>query len=241
MDDGGTESADCLRSVGMAPLSLAPLSASGPLVRLRRSVLARRRLLAAVLAALAVLASVRAVQGPAAPSEQVVVAARDLAGGVAVAAGDLRVVSFAPDQAPAGVSHDPGLVAGRVLAAPVRAGEPVTDVRLVAPGLLRGYPGSVALPVRLADAGPVGLLRVGDTVEVLAADPGGADTAEVVVRAPVLALPGPGSGSGPQLGGGLGAAPSAQGGLVVLAVPPGEAGRLAQAAVTHVLSVALVR
>lgn len=232
MDDAGTKRADSLRSVDMAPL--APLPSTGPLLRLRRALLARRRLLSAVLAGLAVLATVRALEDPPAPSETMVVAAHDLVGGDTVAAEDLRVVTVGADLAPAGATGDPDQVVGRVLASPVRAGEAVTDVRLVAPGLLAGYPGAVAVPVRLADAGAVALLRVGDTVEVLAADPTGAGhTAEVLTRAPVVALPRP-EGRGTT-------APWSEGGLAVLAVPPTEAARLAQAAVTSVLSVVLVR
>lgn len=217
----------------MAPSSLASLPAAGPLLRLRRAVLARRRLLAATCAALAVLATVRAVQQPAPPSQAVVVASRDLSGGAPVGASDLRVVSLAPEVAPAGITGDPTSLVGRVLAAPVRAGEALTDVRLVAPGLLQGYPGAVAAPVRLADAGPVALLQVGDTVEVLAADPQGGTTAEVLARAPVLALPRPDERHG--------ADSWSQGALVVLAVPPTEAALLAQAAVSRVLSVTLAR
>ena len=234
MDDAGTKRADSLRSVDMARPPLVPLPSTGLLVRLRRAVLARRRLLAAVLAGLAVLATVRALEDPVAPSATMVVAAHDLGGGETVTPDDLRVVAVGPDLAPAGAIGDPDQVVGRVLAAPVRTGEAVTDVRLVAPGLLEGYPGSVAVPVRLADAGTLGLLRVGDIVEVLAADPTGAGSvAEVLTRAPVVALPRP-EGHGT-------AAPWSDGGLAVLAVPPTEAGRLAQAGVTSVLSVALVR
>lgn len=233
MDDERTAATNYLRSVVMAPFNLPALSAAGPLVRLRRALLARRRVVAALLAALAVLVSVRALQGPALPSEPVVVAAHDLAGGAALTPGDLRVVSVTPSLAPAGAVREPAQVVGRTLAAPVRAGEPVTDVRLVSPGLLDGYPGMVAVPVRLADAGPLDLLRVGDTVEVIGADPAGGSTAEVLVRAPVVALP--------RADEQRGADPWAQGGLVVLAVAPHEAGRLAQAAVTRVLSVALLR
>ena len=62
---------------------------------------------------------------------------------------------------------------GRPLAGPVRAGEPLTDVRLLGPALLDALPGDaeerVAVPVRLADAGVTQLLAVGDRVDVLAA------------------------------------------------------------------------
>ena len=62
---------------------------------------------------------------------------------------------------------------GRTLAAPLRAGEPVTDVRLVGPALAAGAPGADALPVRLPDAGMVGAARAGDRIDLIATDPQG--------------------------------------------------------------------
>jgi hypothetical protein len=50
---------------------------------------------------------------------------------------------------------------GRTLAGPVRAGEPVTDVRLVSPSLAAGYPGRVLVPVRIADADQIGRIVFG--------------------------------------------------------------------------------
>jgi Flp pilus assembly protein CpaB len=203
--------------------------------RLRRSLLVHRRSLAAGLAGVAVLTGLRAAAAPATPTVDVVVARHDLPGGSVVADGDLVTAGYRAGTAPAGAGTSPGDLTGRVLAAPVRQGEPVTDVRLVAPGLLNGYPGLVAAPVRVADAGAVALLRVGDRIELLAASPDGGDAAVVVAGAPVVALPSPAS-SDAGLAGGL-----SGGGLVVVAVTPGEALALAQAAVKAVLSVVLER
>ena len=99
---------------------------------------------------------------------------------------DLTVHRFPSGDAPAGA--DPHAV-GRTLAAPVREGEPVTDVRLVSPSLLAGYPGRVAVPVRIADADAVGLLQTGDRVDLLAADPRGGRASYVAVDVPVVAVP----------------------------------------------------
>ncbi|WP_241238224.1 SAF domain-containing protein [Nocardioides pantholopis] len=152
----------------------------------RRAVLSRRRLLAAVLAAVAVAAGLQAAAGPPPATEPVLVAARDLDPGRPLAAGDLVEARFAAGTAPAGLAGDP---VGRVLAAPLRRGEPVTDVRLVGPELAAGHPGRVAVPVRLPDPAMAGLLRVGDVVDLVAADPQG-DEPEVVARdVPVLAVP----------------------------------------------------
>ncbi len=203
--------------------------------RLRRAVLVRRRLLAAVCAGAAVLVGLRAVVAPPEPTTTVVVARHDLAGGTVVAADDLVPAEYAGDVVPDG-THDSAVpLVGRVLAAPVRRGEPVTDVRLVAPGLLGGYPGLVAAPVRVADAGAVTLLRVGDQVDLLAADPRRTTAAVVVSAAPVVAIPDL-RGQDAGLAGAAGS-----GGLLVVAVTESEATALASASVTSVLSVVLDR
>lgn len=191
--------------------------------------LARRRSLAALCAGLAVLAAVQAASTPAVPSVPVLVAAHELPGGTTVTAGDLQLREFRADSVPDGALRSPAEAKGRVLAAPVRRGEPISDLRLVAPGLLAGYPGSVAAPVRLADAAVVELLQVGDVVEVVAADPDGSSSMVVARSAPVVALP---------------ARDDAElevqaGGLVVLAVPEAEAVELARLSVTSVLSIYL--
>ncbi|WP_344268786.1 RcpC/CpaB family pilus assembly protein, partial [Actinomadura napierensis] len=75
-----------------------------------------------------------------------------------------------PPAVPAGAVRSGA--AGRVLAGPMRLGEALTDARLVGDGLLRGYgSGTVAAPVRIADAGSARLLHSGDRVDVLAGPP----------------------------------------------------------------------
>ena len=176
----------------MSPSSDAPVFATGRRERLRRSVrrvvLARRRPLAAGCAGIAVLAGLHAARPAPAPTVPVRVAARDLVSGEVLSPGDLVVRRFPADVAPPSTS---GGVLGRTLAGPVRAGEPVTDVRVVAPSLVAGYPGRVALPVRVADAESVALLRVGDRVSMVAADPRRGTASYVAIDVPVLALPGP--------------------------------------------------
>ncbi|MGZ4467702.1 MAG: Flp pilus assembly protein CpaB [Nocardioidaceae bacterium] len=201
--------------------------------RARRSVLAHRRPLAALCAALAVGATVRAQAAPPPAEVVVLVAAHDLGGGVPVRPSDLTTRRFAPGSVPAGVLAGPAAAVGRTTVAPVRAGEPLTDVRLLSHGLLAGYPGSVAAPVRIGDPASVALVRVGDRVDVLAADPQGDGEAEVVAAdAPVIALPRRSADAGTDL---------VSGALVVLAVPDATARRLAGAGVTSFLSVTLNR
>jgi Flp pilus assembly protein CpaB len=198
--------------------------------RIRRSVLARRRLLAAVAAAAAVAAGLQAAADPPPSRTLVVTAARDLPSGTTIRPADLRVVGFAPESVPTGVVSSTSAAVGRTAAGPLRAGEPVTDVRLVSGSLLAGYPGLVAAPVRIGDAGAVALLEVGDRVDVLAADPRGESTAVVVADdAPVIATPDSRESS----------SAATPGALVVLAVTDKTAQTVAAAAVSRYLSIVL--
>lgn len=139
--------------------------------RAQRAVAARRRIVAAAFAGLAVLFGLSALH-PAAPRHVLVLAAaHDLVAGSALAAADVRTVALPPAAVPFGALRPGAAVAGRVVAGPVRRGEPLTDVRLAGPALLAavGPPGAVAVPVRFADPGAAALLRPGDHVDVLAA------------------------------------------------------------------------
>lgn len=194
--------------------------------RVRRAVLARRRLLAAVVAALSVLVGLQAAAPPPPATRTVLTAAHDLAGGTVLGSDDVRRSSLPPESVPAGTLTAAAGAVGRTTTGPVRAGEPLTDVRLVSGSLLDGYPGLVAAPVRIGDAGAVSLLRVGDRVDVVAADPQGrADAGVVAAAAPVVALPRTTETA------------LASGGLVVLAVSEDTATALASASVNRYLSV----
>jgi Flp pilus assembly protein CpaB len=185
----------------------------------RRRVLRRRRLIAVTLIGVAVASSLRALAPPAPETTAVLVAARDLPAGQAIAAGDLVEVAVPPGVVPEGVAGDP---VGRLLAAPLRRGEPVTDVRLVGAELTAATPDTVALPVRLSDAGQASLLSVGDRIDLVATDPQARTTTALAERATVLAVPAEDVAAD-------GALP---GRLVVLGVPSGEVRRVMGAAVT---------
>lgn len=193
-----------------------------------RAALRHRRTLAAALAAAAVATGV-SVLAPAGPATAAVLtAARDLPWGARLAAADLRVIALPVGAVPDGAIVDESAARGRLLAGPVRRGEPITDVRLVGPRLLAGGD-LVAAPVRIADAEAVGLLQAGDSVDVLAAAEG-PETADVVAPAVrVLAVPRPAEDG----------AVLADGALVVLATSEPVAARLARAATTARLSIVL--
>ncbi|MEN3540262.1 SAF domain-containing protein [Microbispora sp. ZYX-F-249] len=101
---------------------------------LRRLAGRRRRPIAAVLAGAAVACVLLAVRTP--DGVEVLAAARDLPGG-RLASSDVMVVRLPPDAVPAG-AYAPGTpVTGRVVAGALRRGEPLTDARLLGPGLFR--------------------------------------------------------------------------------------------------------
>jgi Flp pilus assembly protein CpaB len=198
--------------------------------RIRRAVLARRRLISAVCAALAVAVGFQAAAGPPPPETTVLTAAHDLPGGTVVRDSDLSTAAFTPDSVPAGVLSSATEAIGRTTAAPVRSGEAITDVRLVSGSMLAAYPGLVAAPVRIGDAGAVDLLKVGDRIDLIAADPQGAAEARVVASGvPVISIPRPRENS----------TATTQGGLVVVAISDGTAQDLAAAAVSSFLSLVI--
>jgi pilus assembly protein CpaB len=199
-------------------------------VRLRRSYLRHRRLVVAASAAVAVVCIVHVVAPRSPPGAPVVVAARDLSAGTVLRPGDVRLVRIDQRLVPVGADTSVATVQGRSIAGPMRAGEPLTDRRLVGRALVLGYPGDVvAAPVRIQDADAVALLRVGDRVDVYSATGDQSEPARRVVSdAPVVTLPAPDSGGDTHAGA-----------LVVLAVSRAEAAMLAQASATTQLSVSL--
>jgi len=185
-----------------------------------------RTLRRAVLAAVAVAAGLQAARAEPPARVAVLVAARDLPSGTVLEADDVRRVGFASGSVPSGLATE---AVGRTLAAPLRSGEPLTDVRLVGPALTDGYPGLVAVPVRLPDSGMAGLLTVGDRIDLVAADPQHPTAALVATDVPVLALP----DTPPETG-----ATGLSGRLVVLGASPSEVTRIADASVRSFVTIA---
>jgi pilus assembly protein CpaB len=190
---------------------------------------AARQVAAGLLTVLALVLALRPSPAPAgagAPDAvPVAVSAHDLAAGTILTAADLATARYPPGAVPAGVAGDPGRLLGRALAGSVRAREPITDARLVGPGVTSLLPdGQVAAPVRLADLAVAALVHTGDRVDVLAtaAD---ATAAEVVAEgALVVAATG---------------TDDAGAGLLLLAVDDESAARLAAAATSATLTVTL--
>ena len=195
--------------------------------RFRRLLLLHRRLLAGLAAGSAVLLGLQAAAPPPPPTVRVWTAATDLPAGQVLQPGDLRAVAFTPASVPTGVVRDLREVVGRTLAGPLSQGEPVTRLRTVGPGLLRGYPGTTAVPLRITDADAVDLLRVGDAISVVVADPDGRQAPQALVEdVPVVAIPKPGRGP---------VSDAAPGRLVIVAVPSPEAVDVAARAAAGIL------
>ncbi|TKK88113.1 flagellar biosynthesis protein FlgA [Herbidospora galbida] len=178
----------------------------------------RRRLISAVLLGLAVAGVLVSVQAPSGVA--VLVVARDLSGG-RLAAGDLSTVRVPSSVLPDGYLAAGSPVVGKVLTAPARRGEVLTDARLLGGGLLRSDArGVVATPVRVEDAEAASLVTAGDVIDVLAAYETHAETA--AERVTVLTK-----------------ARSEEGGLLVLATTTGQAASLARAQAGARLSIAI--
>ncbi|MDQ1626654.1 MAG: pilus assembly protein CpaB [Actinomycetota bacterium] len=206
----------------------------GWLREVRRAAAWHRRLLTAGLLAAAVAFALQAVTPSPPPGARVVVAARDLSGGVRVSGTDVTVHRVPRDALPGGALRERADAEGRILVGPVRKGEVLTDVRLVGRSLLEAYGDTlVAAPVRIADAASVRLLHAGDVVDVLAAgaDDGGAGARLVASAVPVVSVP---AASGSVLG-----PTDTSGALVVVVTTDTTAARLAAAAVSQRLSVVL--
>lgn len=210
-----------------------PLSASRPhpvrrrLRTLRRAILARRRSLAALLVALAVLIGLRTTLGPGPPTVEVPVATRDLAAGERLDVGDTTMTPWPATLVPAGLAAP---VTGQVLAAPLRRGEAITDVRLVGPDLARAHPELTVMPLRLPDPAVVELLRVGDRLDLSAVDPETGETTGIAHDVLVLAIPPPGDADS-----------TLTGRLVVAGITPDRAHVVAAATLRQFLTVAYTR
>ncbi len=188
--------------------------------------LAHRRLLAALSCGVAAAAAVHAVAAPPPATVPVTTAAHDLPAGTVLGAGDLTTRDLPPEAVPDGATA--GM--GETLAAPLRAGEPVTDVRLLGSALATAHPDLATLPVRLPDAGQVALLDPGDRIDLIATDPQAGGSRVVAADAVVLAVPpDPGDGT---------SGPATAGALVVLAVAPAAVPSVSEAAARWFLSFA---
>jgi len=158
-------------------LDPSPLSRLTDLLRPDWSrTVAARRTLAGALVVLSAVAAWR--DDPRADHADVVVTTRDLTPGTELTADDIRLETRTASTIPDGSRAEVDSVVGATLAGPARRGEVVTDVRLLGPRLAESAAGPDAriVPLPLADAALVDLVRPGDVVDIVAAptsaDPG---------------------------------------------------------------------
>ncbi|MEE4024294.1 SAF domain-containing protein [Gordonia sp. PKS22-38] len=124
-------------------------------------------------------------------SRAVVVAARDLTPGHAISADDLAVTDAPGEMIPTGAVRLTADALGRTLVGRIRAGEILTDVRLLSPALpaqLTGRADARLVPVRLADETVASVLREGDVVDVLTAPDAPASRQAVLATGAIVAL-----------------------------------------------------
>ena len=213
------------------PRTLAPLLRERWDVLWRGSGFGRTLLLRR--AAAAVLVGVAAVLAltPGTGSAAVVVAARDLVPGTVLEASEVTMRGLPTSVVPDGAARTPTTVLGRTLAAPVRRGEPLTDVRLTGPDLARSVPAgpdTVSVPLRLADPDVAALLHPGAAVDVVTVGERQDEPVVLVRSARVLAV----LEAGPRTG-------TRDGKLVLVALDPVAATRVAAASLSQTLTVTL--
>jgi len=187
-----------------------------------------RRAIAAVLVVLAVVLAL--IPGRASSAdEDVVVAARDLAAGTVLGASQVTLRGLPEQEIPDGAARVPAAVLNRTLAAPVRRGEPLTNVRLTGSDLTRAIStnqDTVTVPLRLADPGVAALLRPGATVDVVTVGERQDEPVVLARAARVLAVLEAGARGGEH-----------DGRLVLVALDPVAATRVAAASISQTLTV----
>ncbi|WLP91865.1 SAF domain-containing protein [Gordonia sp. NB41Y] len=166
-----------------------------------RSVLLRRAV-AIVIVVVAVVVGLGGARSTRATS--VMVAAHELAPGQILTGSDLRATPIPVDLVPDGALLMAAEADGRTVTGPIRAGEIVTDARLLSarlPMQLTGDPSARLVPVRLDDDAVTTVLRTGDVVDVLTAETSvvARDAVVALVAAPTAAGPTRAAGAAPVL------------------------------------------
>ncbi|MQA15942.1 MAG: flagellar biosynthesis protein FlgA [Pseudonocardiaceae bacterium] len=191
-----------------------------------RTVLLRRAAAGLLVGLAAVLAL--SPQAGSSPGVEVVVAARDLAPGTVLDRAAVTLQALPEGTAPDGAMPTVDSVTGRMLAAPLRRGEPITDVRLAGAELARSAsadPDAVGVPLRLSDPDVAALLHPGATVDVVTL---GEQRGQPVVLA---------SGATVLVVLDTTRSPAGEGSLVLVALPPTAATRVAAASLSQPVTV----
>ncbi len=191
-----------------------------------------RRAAAALLVGLAAVLALTSGAGSA--DVPVVVATRDLSPGTELGAGEVVLRGLPAQAVPDGAARATTTVLGRTLAAPVRRGEPLTDVRLAGPDLARAVsadPAAISVPLRLPDPAIAALLHPGAVVDVVTVGERSDEPVVLARGARVLAVLEPARAQR------AGSTTAVEGRLVLVALDAAAATRVAAASLTQSLTV----
>ncbi len=153
-----------------------------------------RRVLAALAAALAALSALTVLRPDPPATEPVAVAGHDLPSGTRLAAADVSTVRLPVDAVPDGAYGPGDAPLGRLVAGPLRRGQPLTDTAVVGPGLAGGLPAGQVVASVSVPAATGWLVRPGDVVDVVAGTSRGSEAEVVATAATVVAVPAPAAG-----------------------------------------------
>jgi Flp pilus assembly protein CpaB len=147
-----------------------------------------RRIAAGLLVLLAAVIALK--PDPGREQADVVVAVRDLSPGVTLSAEDVAVRRRPAVTVPDGAATAVDAVIGATLAGPSRRGEVLTDARVLGSRLagLSAGPDARVVPLHLADAAVLDLIRPGDVVDVLGAPSAEADAHPRVVASDAVVV-----------------------------------------------------
>jgi Flp pilus assembly protein CpaB len=152
-----------------------------------RTMLARRT----VAGGLVILAGIAALRpDPGDRRSDVVVAAHDLSPGLALSAADVKLEKRSATTVPDGAQTTVDALVGTTLAGPARRGEVLTDVRVLGSRLagLAAGPDARVVPLHLADAAVLDLIRPGDVVDVMGAVDAGTDAKPMLVASDAIVV-----------------------------------------------------
>lgn len=196
------------------------------------SVVPLRRGLAALLFVAAAILAVQPGHASGVPTEPVVFTTRDIPAGSTLGADDVLVADAPASFAPSGALTSTDEAVGRVIAGSARAGEPLTDTRLVGHGVGHATANgdSSAVPIRLADSAVAELLQPGVKVDVVTVDDDTNGSRVLASNATVVTITSPAGES--QLG-------KARGRLVLIALPVDAATRVAAVSLNQPVTVTL--
>lgn len=192
--------------------------------------LAARRITAGLLVVVAAVIALR--PDPEHTLREVVIAARDLSPGMTLRAEDVTLTKRPTAWIPDGAADRTQTVLGATLAGPSRRGEVLTDARILGSRLtgLNTGPDARAVPLHLADAAVLDLIRPGDVVDVLGAPAAEADAhPRVVASNAVVVLVSPESKS----------AGAANDRVVLVALPAAAANALAGATLVQTVTLTI--